>query len=141
MEKQEIGRFYAVSYSTDIMTFIVFDDNTMFCTRYPNLVIKRMEIKPRFVLYGDDFKVTYDAKPVHFPERSNLICDYSFVEDEELFNYLKKNSMIRYSTDMAFLYGLPNLEGYDKKYVRSPYKRASKKGPILARQRNGYFNG
>ena len=52
--------------------------------------------------------------------------------------------MIRYSNDMAYLYGFTDTKGYDsdpRHYgVGSPYKWAKKKGPILVKQRKGQFN-
>ena len=52
--------------------------------------------------------------------------------------------MIRYSTDMAYLYGFEDKNGYDSEPgyygVGSPYKWAKKKGPILVKQRKGQFN-
>ena len=54
------------------------------------------------------------------------------------------NGMIRYSNDMAYLYGFSDTRGYDsdpRHYgVGSPYKWAKKKGPILVKQRKGQLN-
>ena len=71
-----------------------------------------------------------------------LIGNYDI--DEELFDYLKHNGMIRYSNDMAYLYGFTDTKGYDsnpRHYgVGSSYKWAKKKGPILVKQRKGQLN-
>ena len=52
--------------------------------------------------------------------------------------------MIRYSNDMAYLYGFEDKQGFDSEPnyygVGSPFKWAKKKGPILSRQRKGQFN-
>ena len=153
MGKQEIGKFYATSFNDIVFEFIVFDDNTIDC---PNLGLydyTSIELKPRFELRGHktdeegnfyDFKrYVYDAKPKEkFKNPLELIREYDI--SEELFDYLKQNEMIRYSTDMAYLYGFSDTKGYDsdpRHYgVGSPYKWAKKKGPILVKQREGKFN-
>ena len=52
--------------------------------------------------------------------------------------------MIRYSNDMAYLYGFTDTKGYDsnpRHYgVGSPYKWTKKKRPILVKQRKGQLN-
>ena len=61
-----------------------------------------------------------------------LIRDFDI--DEVLFNYLKDEHMIMYSTDMAYLYGFNDKEGYDsyrQLSVHSPYKWAKKKARKL----------
>lgn len=146
MKKQEIGRFYATSFNDTTFEFVVFDDNTMDCPTLNLSSFNRIELKPRFVLSGKDFHYTYDVKAEEkyaspaIPQE--LIGNYDI--DEELFDYLKQNEMIKYSTDMAYLYGFSDTKGYDsnpKHYgVRSPYKWAKKKGPILEKQRKGQFN-
>ena len=71
-----------------------------------------------------------------------LLEDYDI--EENLFAYLKANGMIRYSNDMAYLYGFEDKQGFDSEPnyygVGSPFKWAKKKGPILSRQRKGQFN-
>ena len=97
----------------------MFDDNTIDCPTLGLQDYNYIELKPRFELHGH--KV-----------------------DEELFDYLKHNGMIRYSNDMAYLYGFEDKNGYDSEPgyygVGSPYKWAKKKGPILVKQRKGQLN-
>ena len=141
MERQEIGRYYAYSFDEEALEFIVFNDNTIDCPALGISNIKRMELKPRFVLSGEDFHYTYDVKSYEkYKSPAELIGRYDI--DEDLFSYLKENNMIRYSTDMAYFYGFTDTFGYDKgRYsVGSPYKWAKKKGPILVKQRKGQFN-
>lgn len=141
MEKQEIGRFYATSFDEKVIEFIVHNDNTMTCPILNIESFRVMELKPRFCLWNENGCYTYNVPASHFGE-SQLIESYDI--DEELFIYLKENGMIRYSTDMAYLYDFEDKYGYDsdpKHYgVGSPYKWAKKKGPILVKQRNGQFN-
>lgn len=142
MEQHEIGRFYATSFDEKNFEFIVYDDYTIDC---PTLGFKNfdyMELKPRFTLSGKDFYYKYDARPYHGFGVCRLIKDYNI--NEELFQFMNKNGMIRYSTDMAYLYGFSDKNGYDSdpRYfgVGSPYKWAKKKGPILVKQKSGHFN-
>ena len=47
--------------------------------------------------------------------------------------------MIRYSTDMAYLYNFPDKNGYDIKDQRRAFKWA-KPAKVLELQRRGFFN-
>lgn len=141
MNKQEIGRFYATSFNNIVFYFIVYDNNTMDCPTLNISSFERIELKPRFILRGKDFYYKYDAKAEKkYSNTPELIGNYNI--DDDLFAYLKDNKMIRYSTDMAYLYDFTDKSGYDDNQygVRSPYKRARKKGPILQMQKKGYFN-
>ena len=143
MEKYEIGRFHATSFNDIVFEFIVFNDNTMDCPTLGINSFSRIELKPRFVLSGKDFYYTYNAKGAQkYTSCPELIGNYDI--DEDLFDYLKQNGMIRYSSDMAYLYGFSDKNGYDSDPshygVGSPYKWAKKKGPILTKQRKGQFN-
>lgn len=141
MERFEVARFYAKSFDEKVIEFIVYDNNTMACPTLNIESFNKIVLKPRFDLIGENVSYTYDAPASHF-EESRLIENYDI--DENLFAYLKENGMIRYSTDMAYLYGFEDKEGYDsdpRHYgVGSPYKWAKKKGPILVKQKQGQFN-
>lgn len=141
MERQEICRFYAKSFDGIVIEFIVYDDNTMSC---PTLEIDSfisITLKPRFGIRDDENYSEYDVAACH-NEQCQLIEDYDI--EENLFAYLKANGMIRYSNDMAYLYGFEDKQGFDSEQnyygVGSPFKWAKKKGPILSRQRKGQFN-
>lgn len=140
MERQEIGRFSATSFDDKIFDFIVFTDNTIDCPTLNINSIKRIELKPRFVLRCEDSYYVYDAPANRKYTDSKLIAKYDI--EDELFKHLKENDMIFYSVDMAYLYGFSDKDGYDKgKYgVGSPYKWAKKKGPILVKQKEGKYN-
>ena len=143
MEKQELGRFYVTTFNEIIFEFIVFNDNTIDCPTLNLSSFNRIELKPRFILSGNGSYYTYNVKAKEKNTNpQELISNYDI--DDELFDYLKQNRMIRYSTDMAYLYGFSDKNGYDSepKYsgVGSPYKWAKKKGPILVKQRKGQFN-
>ena len=143
MEKQEIGRFHAMSFNRIVFEFIVFDDNTMDCPTLNLSSFNRIELKPRFVLKGKDLYYTHNVKAKEEnASPQELIGNYDI--DDELFDYLKQNRMIKYSTDMAYLYGFGDKNGYDSDHgcygVGSPYKWARKKGAILVKQKKGQFN-
>lgn len=53
----------------------------------------------------------YNVPASNNGEDSQLIDNYDI--DEDLFDYLKQNGMIRYSNDMAYLYGFNDKIGYD----------------------------
>ena len=140
-ERQEIGRFYAKAHNGNVIEFIAFNDNTIDCPSLGINFIKKMLLKPRFLLFGKDFYYTFDAKPARRDTGGpELIKEYAI--DEDLFIHLKEKEMIKYSTDMAYLYEFIDKNGYDKgQYsVPSPFKWAAKKGKTLVKQRNGLYN-
>ena len=144
MEKQEIGRFNAITFNDITIEFIVYNDNTIDCPSLGLESYNRIVIKPRFVLSGNGKFYTYDVKAkIKTIAPPELIANYDI--DDELFNYLKQKNMICYSTDMAYFYGFNDKKGYDAKRpgivgTPSPYKHAKKKGPILLNQHNCRFN-
>ena len=139
MEKQVIGVFTAVTFDNEVHEFIVYDNHTIDCPKLNLESMYRINLKPRFELYGDD--IWYISKAPS-KIRDGLIREYNI--DSDLFDYLKSNGMIRYSVDMAYLYGFEDKKGFDSKSgycgISSPYKWAKKKGPILVKQKNGKFN-
>lgn len=141
MEKQEIGRFYAISFDGVVIEFIVYADNTMSCPLLNVDSFRKIDLKPRFRIWDENRYYDYNVPASRFGE-SQLIGNYDI--EDELFVYLKENSMIKYSNDMAYLYGFNDKCGYDSEPrhygVGSPYKWAKKKGPILVKQRKGQFN-
>ncbi len=148
MEKKEIGRFQAISYDEKVYDFIVYNDNTIDCLTLNILDVNRIDLKPRFVLIKfikkEDkriLRIKYlKVKQKNKDGVSQLIGNYSI--DEDLFYYMREHNMITYSTDMAYLYGFPDKDGFDWKSHSQgePFKRARKKGPILVKQKNGNFN-
>ena len=146
MEKKEIGRFQAISYDEKVYDFIVYNDNTIDCLTLNILDVNRIDLKPRFVLSKiikkDGKKILriryLKVEPKNKNGVSQLISNYNI--DEDLFYYLKEHNMITYSTDMAYLYGFPDKDGFDwKRHSQGkPFKRT--KGLILVKQKNGCFN-
>ena len=137
MEKQVVGMFRAITFDDEVYDFIVNDNQTIDCPKLNLEDIRRINLKPRFELHSPDLWYISKASS---KVSDGLIREYDI--DEELFAYLKENKMIRYSTDMAYLYGFSDKDGYDRKgpCVPSPYKWAKKKGPILVKQKEGKFN-
>lgn len=134
MENIEIGRFYAVTFNAQVYKFLVYKDHIS-CTTLKIDNIKKVILQPRMELITEE--ETFSPAP--FGTNSGLIR--SFYIKDNLFSYLKQNDMIMYSTDMAYLYDFSDKRGYDYANNRGRnYKRASKKGPILVKQRKGQFN-
>ena len=140
MEKELIGFIDLVTFSGRVYPFLVYSDNTMDCPVLNIEGITKLYLKPRFEVETDEaiFKLSSEKK------NEELIKE--FVYDENIFGYLYQNGMITFSTDMAYLYDLPVKEGFDfeRKHQNdnsgTPYKWASKKGPVLTRQKSGNFN-
>ena len=146
MEKNEIGKFYAISFNEDIeLEFIVHDDNTIDCPALELHGYNHMALNPRFKLF--DYKrdekghvcairsYVYDVKSKNKGENSlDLINMYSI--EDPLFDYLYDNKMISYSNEMAVFYGFK----MNRQDGPKPFKRAIKKGPILVKQRQGQLN-
>lgn len=137
MEKHEIGRFYATRFDDNAYEFIVNSDNTMDCPTLGIESISKIVIKPRFMLFTK--KGIYMTPSNHNVNNDDLIKDYSI--DDNLFDYLKEQGLIKYSTDMAYLYDFKDKKGYDSEFKEGhPFKWAEKKGPILVKQKNGKYN-
>lgn len=137
MEKQEIGKFYATRFDGSVYEFIVNSDSTMDCPTIGVESIYRIVIKPRFELFSKSCSYINPAK--HGGNIDGLIKDYNI--DDDLFAYLREHNMIMYSTDMAYLYGFKDKNGYDRGFKEGhPFKWAEKRGPILVKQRKGQYN-
>ena len=115
--------------------FIVNTDNTIDLPELGLKEINKVVIKPRFELvkFAPSPKI---LNPIG--DKGKLIKNFEINED--LFKHLKDNYMIRYSTEVAYLYGFKDKEGVDKRSKGHPFKWAEKKGPILVKQRNGEFH-
>ncbi len=136
MERHEIGKFYAISFDGDVIEFIVFDNNTMDSPTLDIYNFKRIELKPRFVLWDDSKYYRYNVPSTHHGVNPKLIRKYDI--DGYLFEYLKQNGMIMYSNDMALLYDFPDKEGFDSKTRKGHQYKWTKH--ILEKQREGIFN-
>ena len=110
MEKKVIGIFTAIRFDGLAYYFVVYDDKTMDCPMLGAHLVRKVELKPRFEMYSGP-KVYINPAPTG-GSISGLIKEY--VIDADLFCYLRTNKMIRYSTDMAYLYNFPDKNGYDQ---------------------------
>lgn len=135
MEKAELGRFYAIAWDEASYEFIVNNDNTIDVPELGIKEINKVVISPRFKLVKFA-PIPNTIQPLK--GKKDLIKNFEINED--LFKYLKENYMIRYSTEMAYLYGFKDKKGFDARYKGHPFKWAEKKGPILVKQRNGEFH-
>ncbi len=138
MEYNVIGSFYAVTFDKRIIEIVVLDNDTISIPSWGLDEITFIKMKPRIELY-DVNKNKYI--PCRYKTKDDLIVQ--FVVSDELLNYLREKCMIRYSTDMAYLYDFNNKEGYDRlKKGGKPFKWALKKPgyKVLEKQKQGYFN-
>ena len=139
MEKVLIGFFDLVAFNGKVYPFLVYNDKTMDCPLLNIEKISKLYLKPRFEIETDGVVYKLSSQM----ESQELIG--GVVYDEDIFAYLYDNEMISFSTDVAYLYDLPIKEGFDYEQKRrgvnsgTPYKWASKKGPILTRQKSGDF--
>ena len=136
MEKNIIGKFYAIAFDETVYEFIVYDNKRIECPKLDAKSVYRIIIKPRFMLFADEMVFLNPAK---HGVTDGLIKEFNI--DDDLFDYLKTNGMIMYSTDMAYLYGFDDKKGHDLPFKKGrPFKWAEKKGPVLVKQKKGQFN-
>ena len=135
MGRVELGRFYALAWDEKTYEFIVNNDKTIDLPELGIKEINKIVISPRFKLV----KFAPTPKTIQPLKDSDKLIK-NFEINEDLFKYLKENYMIRYSTEMAYLYEFKDKRGFDAKYKGHPFKWAEKKGPILVKQRNGEFH-
>lgn len=131
-----VGKFVATTFSDKDIVFVVYDNDIIECQTLDIKKIRYIDLKPRFELHSEVMHYTYDA-PKKEGNDSELIKEFDI--DNELMYYLQKKGMVKYSQDMAMLYGFDPSKAYDRN-GGYPFKRAVKKGPILTNQKKGYFN-
>lgn len=131
-----IGKFIATTFNDEDLIFKVYDNDTIECTTLDIGKIRTVHLKPRFELSSEVMHYTYDA-PKEIGSSSKLIKEFDI--DEDLMAYLLSKDMVKYSQDMAIMYGFDPLKSYDRN-GGYPFKRAIKKGPILTLEKDGYFN-
>lgn len=136
MESKEVGRFYINTFENYLYTFIVRDNGRFYCEDFSNYPLRVIEIKPRFVLSGEDGKMFFSPAPL----QTNIGLIKEIEIDDELFDYMKSKNMLYYSTEMAYLYDLKDKDGYDSYYKKNVFKRVHNKAKILSKQRVGNFN-
>ncbi len=162
---KEVGRFKAVTFDGEIFEFIVCE-NGICCKNLHDgtILFEKLTLKPSFTFskahYTPSHQKTKYSNSSETKEgrderwrdnpssldsyiRGNylektLICQYLI--DDELLEYLIKNKMIDYSTDMAYLYGLDADYAYDREYQTRAFKWVKKKSKILTKQKRGFFN-
>ena len=128
----EIGRFYATTFDGRKFEFIV-KNNKIYCNDFKDVEANKLIIKPRLELIAN-----YETYRLSTKSKDGLIKDYCI--DKIILKYMKLNNIIRYSTDMAYLYDLPDKIGHDIMYHTRAYKHIKDKEKILAKQKRGYYN-
>lgn len=143
-EIKEIRYFSALTFDNNTYNFAVTPEGEIYCNEFgisiPAYVI---ELKPNFVL-RDQGKRTLYSLDDHINNRNktkSLIKE--FIIESDLFEYLKNNHMVVYSTDMAFLYGFDPGYAYDaysqKRAFKSYRNNEMKRTRILEKQKRGIF--
>lgn len=104
-----IGKFYAFTFDNQVLEFIVKDNHLMYCdTLSKELGITKLIIKPNFEVYFENRQaITLRSFP-HEGNKNNLIGHYMI--SSELQEYLKENSLIEYTEEMAHFYNLDQKE-------------------------------
>jgi len=132
-----VGSFCLKTFGGKVYKFCVLDNGLMYCdiTMYP---LYRIVLKPLFDLYGLD---EYGMKKSIFIPRCKVDNYIESVDiDDELLEFMRDNNMIMYSTDMAYLYNLPDKDAYDRLYQKRAFKHVKDKTKVLMKQRRGYYN-
>ena len=133
-----VGSFSLKTFGGKVYKFNVLDNGLMYCcdiTMYP---LYRIVLKPLFDLYGLD---EYGMKKSIFIPRCKADDYIESVDiDECLLAYMRHHNMIMFSTDMAYLYNLPDKDGYDRLYQKRAFKHVKDKSKVLMKQRRGYYN-
>lgn len=141
----DIKYFKALTFDNNIYNFAVTSDNEIYCQEFGiSIPAYLIELKPNFVL-RDQGKRTIYSLDDHINNRNkskSLIKE--FIIDNDLLNYMIKNKMVIYSTDMAFLYGFDPRYAYDsycqKRAFKSYRNNVKKKTKILEKQKRGIFH-
>lgn len=133
-----VGSFCLKTFEGKIYKFVVKNNGLMYCNEITMYPLYRIVLKPLFDLYGLD--ENGGRKSIFIPrnKRNNYIESVEI--EENLLNYMRLNNMIKFSTDMAYLYNLPDKDGYDRLYQSRAFKHTKDKSKILMKQRRGYYN-
>lgn len=133
-----VGSFNLKTFGGKVYKFNVLDNGLMYCNEITMYPLYRIVLKPLFDLYGLN---EYGLKKNIFIPRCKVDDYIEIVDiDENLLNYMRLNNMIMYSTDMAYLYNLPNKDGYDRYHQKRAFKHVKDKTKVLMKQRRGYYN-
>ena len=135
MKEETVKKFYAISFDDMVYEIIVKDNKKMIIPQINENEIDSIILKPRMqIIYSDGKKglLSYEKN------RQFLIQKYQI--EDCLFDYLKENDLIKYSSQTAYYYNFKDKEGYDFKKCGSLFKKAKNKGLILVKQKMGLFN-
>ena len=137
---KEIREFKAFTFSGKEIKFQLDEKDFIYCESFSfNRPIKRLILKPNIYFVCPDFR-SYDMEG--FYRSLDMEKDYvaSFDIDEDLFYELVYKDILRYSTDMAFLYGFDPELAYDRIDNTRAFKHVKDESKILSLQKKGIFN-
>lgn len=142
---EESKFFEAVTYDNHAYHFVVTPEGKIFCIEFEiEVPAEVIEIKPNFVLRKKCGRSIYslDDHARNQSKKKSLIS--RFVIDDDVFEYLINNGMIRYCTDMALLYGFDRQYAYDAPYQKNAFKsykyNPKKRARMLENEKKGRFN-
>lgn len=143
-EINEIKYFSAVTFDNNKYNFAVTPEGEIYCNEFGiSFPAYGIELKPNFVLLDHSKRTLYSLGD-HIQNRNktySLIKE--FIIDPELFDYLKNNHMVTYSTDVAFQYGFDQNYAFDAHWQKRAFKsyryNQKKKVKILEKQKRGIF--
>ena len=132
--------FKAITFMGRELQFKVTEDNEIISESFSfNVPIKRLILKPNleFICQG---RVGFDLDGIARATGSVKDLVQYFIIDEDLLLELVLEDKLRYSTDMAFLYGFNPEFAYDRGENTRAFKHVKDESKILALQRMGIFN-
>lgn len=132
--------FKAITFMGRELEFRVTEDNEIISESFSfNVPIKRLILKPNleFICEG---RIGFDLDGIARSTRSVKDLVQYFIIDEDLLLELVSLDKIRYSTDMAFLYGFNPDFAYDRRENTRAFKHVKDESKILSLQKRGIFN-
>lgn len=143
--KETIGTFKAITFTGEAIDFVVKGDG-IYCDFLSErlseenraMPIRMLQLKPNFTYYYTD---NYSWKvPCYLKEtgmKNSLIKNFEINED--LLTVMTQLELVRYSHDMAVLYGLNAKYSYDRKSQTRAFKHVPKEKRMVLAKR-GIFN-
>lgn len=133
-------RFTAITFMGRELEFRVTEDNEIYSESFSfNVPIKRLIFKPNLYFVFDG-GIGFDLDTIARDTRSVKDLVQYFIIDDDLLLELVVADKIRYSTDMAFLYGFNPIYAYDRCDNKRAFKHVKDESKILSLQKRGIFN-
>ncbi len=143
--KKPIGTFKAITFSGETIDFIVKSDgihcdllSERLLEKYRSMPIRMLHIKPNFAYYYyDDWSRIVPHCLKESGMHNSLIKNFQI--DQDLLITMNKLQLVRYSKEMAILYGLDERLSFDGGTQRRAFKHVALEKRMLL-QKKGIFN-